>query len=121
MDEQAFQEGEKKDDVSPAELNPKDQNNSSNVNVDDIPITKPKTFEELLEEEMQKGQDGGGIVAHKPPSMQAQTGTSKAKEFLKRKTTYRGIPQGKVVDKKYYCDNFEQPGGQKLNARASSK
>ena len=39
-------------------------------NIDDIPITKPKTFEELLEEEMQKGSHGGGIVSSsKPPMM----------------------------------------------------
>lgn len=53
--------------------------------------------------------------------MQAQTGTSKSKEFLKRKTTYRGIPDGKVSEKKYYVDNFEQPNGLKLAARGSSK
>ena len=44
--------------------------------IDDIPIPvgKPKTFEELLEEEMRKG-NGGGIVNHtqsqqKSPSRQ---------------------------------------------------
>jgi len=39
---------------------------------------------------------------------------------LKRKSTYRGIPEGKVSEKKYYVDNFEQPGVQKMN-RATSK
>lgn len=33
------------------------------TDVDAILITKPKTFEELLEEEMQKGSQGGGIVS----------------------------------------------------------
>ena len=34
-----------------------------------IPTKKPKTFEELLEEEMAKGEGGGGIqvLAEKPP------------------------------------------------------
>lgn len=53
-------------------------------NVDDIPIpvNKPKTFEELLEEELANGA-GGGIVVEKPkPPIKSQK-----KEFLKRKST----------------------------------
>jgi len=45
--------------------------NAGALDVDDIPIpvSKPKTFEELLEEEMSKGPGGGGIqvMADKPP------------------------------------------------------
>lgn len=41
-----------------------------------IPVNKPKTFEELLEEEMAKG-NGGGIVAEsKSPSKLRQDGTA---------------------------------------------
>lgn len=56
-----------------------------------IPVSKPKTFEELLEEEMRKG-SGGGIIAEEQtsPSRQKQTGTAvtSKKQFLKRKTQY---------------------------------
>ena len=46
---------------------------------------------------MQKGNMGGIVVKNDAPVMQAQTGTSK--QFLKRKTTYRGKPQGQLADK----------------------
>ena len=63
-----------------------------------IPVSKPKTFEQLLEEEMRKG-NGGGIVAEEQtsPSRQKQTGTAVAskKQFLRRKTQYKGIPSGR--------------------------
>ena len=88
--------------------------------IDDIPIpvSKPKTFEELLEEEMRKG-NGGGIVNHtqsqqKSPSRQKQTGTAvhSQKEFLKRRSQYKGIPTGRPQSQakktyKYYSDNFK--------------
>ena len=89
---------------------------SVNNEIDDIPIpvSKPKTFEELLEQEMAKGGKGGGIEAKpgdhvsKPPAKSLQVGTSQPKrEFLKRKSTYRGNPQGKPESKKYYADNFK--------------
>ena len=46
------------------------QKNAPQLDIDEMPIpaSKPKTFEELLEEEMSKGNGGGGIIA--APSMQ---------------------------------------------------
>jgi hypothetical protein len=39
------------------------------LSIDDIPIVKkPKTFEELLEEEIAKGKDGGGGIIAEPKS-----------------------------------------------------
>lgn len=45
-----------------------------------IPVSKPKTFEELLEEEMAKG-DTGGIQVKET----AQNQPNSKKTFLKRK------------------------------------
>lgn len=71
---------------------------------DEMPLAKPKTFEELLQEELSK--NGGEVIppVNKPPVKRAEK-----KEFLKRKEVYQGIPDGKPnVDKnfKYYADNF---------------
>jgi len=49
---------------------PKDnEKKNQSTLIDDlpIPVSKPKTFEELLEEEMRKG-NGGGIVAEEQTS-----------------------------------------------------
>ena len=78
-----------------------------------IPVSKPKTFEELLEEEMAKGNAGGIVANPRSPNRQHQDGSAAAKkEFLKRKNAAYGIPtgRGKSTSKKsyrYYADNFE--------------
>lgn len=65
------------------------KNEPSNQNIDDlpIPVSKPKTFEQLLEEEMAKGAAGGIVAENTMPSKQKQEGTAvPKKEFLRRKT-----------------------------------
>ena len=108
MDENAFNKGESVEKEQPI------RRQTSTVNdVDDIPIPvgKPKTFEELLEEEMRKGEDGGGIqVMNDKPAPQSTAGQKK--QFLKRKSGAPGIPTGRAEPKKsykYYADNFEKP------------
>jgi hypothetical protein len=61
MDENAFNKGDSQDKNDPPIQ--KQMSNAGALDVDDIPIpvSKPKTFEELLEEEMSKGPGGGGI------------------------------------------------------------
>jgi hypothetical protein len=56
-------------------------------------VSKPKTFEELLEMEMSKGEGGGGIqvMNEKPP---VQSNAANKKQFLKRKSG-AGIPTGR--------------------------
>lgn len=81
------------------------------LDLDDVPIpvSKPKTFEELLEEEIAKGGSGGGIVAESSsPKRQIRNGTAvEKKEFLRRKTEQTRIPSGRPSSKyKYYIDNF---------------
>lgn len=82
MDEDAFKHGENEN-YDNAGLD----NRPTNA-IDDIPIpvSKPKTFEELLEEEMAKGNAGGIIANPRSPSKQHQDGSAAGKkEFLKRK------------------------------------
>jgi hypothetical protein len=79
------------------------------MNVDDIVIgnKKPKTFDELLEEEMAKGAGGGITTEGKPkPPVRSNVG----KEFLKRKSTQVSVPIQKKSEKsyRYYTDNFEK-------------
>ena len=76
-----------------------------------IPAGRPKTFEELLEEEMSKGTGAGGIIA---PAMQRQDDTaSNKREFLKKKSS--ALPPAKRPNSryKYYADRF---GGAKQEA-----
>ena len=76
-------------------------------------MSKPKTFEELLEEEMAKGNAGGIVANPRSPHKQHQDGSAAGKkDFLKRKNAAYGIPTGrqKSTSKKsyrYYADNFE--------------
>jgi len=50
-------------------------------------VKQPKTFEQLLAEEMAKGTRGGIIAEKESPSKQIQNGSStQKKDFLKRKT-----------------------------------
>lgn len=66
MDEDTFKHGENEN-YDNAALD----NRPTNA-IDDIPIpvSKPKTFEELLEEEMAKGNAGGIIANPRSPSKQ---------------------------------------------------
>lgn len=95
MDEDAFKHGE-------GEKGDNDRGTPSNAMagnaIDDIPIpvSKPKTFEELLEEEMAKGNAGGIVANPRSPSKLHQDGSAAGKkEFLKRKNTAYGIPTGR--------------------------
>lgn len=113
MDENAFKNGDGEGEMM--RESPKDNNKNA---IDDIPIpvSKPKTFEELLEEEMAKG-NAGGIVANvtqRSPNREQQIGSAAQKrEFLKRKQPSYGVPvntnRNKNEDRKsyrYYADNF---------------
>ena len=56
MDEEAFRNGD-------SENNQGGDNRANAIDEIPIPVSKPKTFEELLEEEMAKG-NAGGIIAN---------------------------------------------------------
>mmetsp|Transcript_36031 Transcript_36031/g.55328 ORF Transcript_36031/g.55328 Transcript_36031/m.55328 type:complete len:124 (+) Transcript_36031:810-1181(+) len=75
---------------------PQRQMSATAQDIDDIPIpvSKPKTFEELLEEEMRKGADGGiKVEGNNQPK------AAEKKQFLKRDTSkFKGIPTGKPND-----------------------
>ena len=78
-----------------------------------LPVSKPKTFEELLEAEMAKG-NAGGIEEHPKPRSKSQQDTStngRKKEFLKRKSVYQGLPKGKPKQVLYYTDAFKEEEG----------
>ena len=80
---------------------------------------RPKTFEELLEEEMSKGTGAGGIIA---PAMQKQDDTaSNKREFLKKKSA--GLPPAKRPNSryKYYADRFEGVGTKKEEPQVEEK
>jgi len=85
------------------------------VNIDDIPIGggKPKTFEELLEENLRKmGPSAQQTLAERPPAEEQK------KEFLKRKS--QKAPVAAPVKKyNYYVDNFEDT--KKREVRANSQ
>ena len=95
MDENALKNGDQNEKIDPPIM----RQTSGVVDVDDMPIPtkKPKTFEELLEEEMAKGEGGGGIqvLAEKPP---VQPNAGNKKQFLKRKSG-AGIPTGRSENK----------------------
>jgi len=87
--------------------------NNQPLDLDDVPIpvSKPKTFEQLLAEEMTKGNGAGGIIARESPSRQRQDMTAQRnkKDFLKRKTTPTPLPKPERPSSKYryYVDNFK--------------
>jgi len=86
---------------------------SNGVDIDEIPIpvSKPKTFEELLEEEMARGTQGGIVAETASPARHKQDGTAVQKrEFLKRKTNMNMPPPRNRGSSKYryYVDNFKQ-------------
>lgn len=96
MDEDAFKQGDGEQ-FDNDRGTPTGNARAANA-IDDIPIpvSKPKTFEELLEEEMAKGNAGGIIANPRSPSKQHQDGSAAGKkEFLKRKNTAYGIPTGR--------------------------
>jgi hypothetical protein len=99
-------------------INPLANNNVSQqaINIDDIPIggaSKPKTFEEILEENLRKmGQDP--MASLPPPTSKSnnfrndeEDDRPNKKEFLKRKSQKAPVA---VQTKKYnyYVDNFEE-------------
>ena len=102
MDENAFKLVAKDKQPQPSE-----RINSQVPDIDDIPIpvNKPKTFEELLEEEMAKGAEAGGIKVIEKPKAPVK---KPQKEFLKRKSTQVSVPPQKKAEKsyRYYTDNF---------------
>ena len=59
MDEDAFKNG----DGDNFDGDPSDNRPTNAIDDIPIPVSKPKTFEELLEEEMAKG-NAGGIIAN---------------------------------------------------------
>lgn len=81
--------------------------NQQVINVDDIPIVRPKTFEELLEENL--GKMG---IKSQPPLPEENPGDDEErkqqkKEFLKRKS--QKAPVAAPTKKyNYYVDNFEE-------------
>lgn len=74
------------------------------LNVDDIPIVKPKTFEELLEENLMKM---GMKVEPISDEIDDEERKQSKKEFLKRKSQKAPVA---VPTKKYnyYAENFEE-------------
>jgi hypothetical protein len=84
------------------------------VNIDDIPVgpTRPKTFEELLEENLRKmGQNPNDIVVPENTNTfnrGEEEERHQKKEFLKRKSqkaTVTAVPSKKY---NYYVDNFDE-------------
>lgn len=101
MDENAFK-------LVSKDKEPAVRQNSQVLDVDEIviPVKKPKTFEELLEEEMAKGAGGGIKVEEEKPKPKPPA----QREFLKRKSTQVTVPPAKKAEKsyRYYTDNFEK-------------
>lgn len=96
MDEDAFKHGDGEQ-FEDGRTTPSGTAKAANP-IDDIPIpvSKPKTFEALLEEEMAKGNAGGIIANPRSPHREHQDGSAAAKkEFLKRKNAAYGIPTGR--------------------------
>jgi hypothetical protein len=85
------------------------------MNIDDIPIGggRPKTFEELLEENLKKmGQDPGTAqneYDNQRDEVEGDDGKPQKKEFLKRKSLKATAPQNTQIKKyNYYVDNFDE-------------
>ena len=100
LDEQSLRNGDQgRDSENRKDKNKQQESMRSNDGgvsnpIDEIPIKAkaPKTFEQLLEEEMAKGAGGGGIVAQpqQSPSKAKQTDSALPKrDFLRKNTNLR--------------------------------
>lgn len=97
------------------------------MNIDEIPIGggAPKTFEELLEENLRKMGGGGDNFSSQPlheslyNREEEEKPAQPKREFLKRKTqksSAAGVPSKKY---NYYVDNFED--SKKREQRSTSQ
>lgn len=135
LDEQSLRNGDRQhDSESRKEKRNQDSQRETSNPIDDMPIKAkaPKTFEQLLEEEMAKGTGGGGIVQAQPqqqsPSKAKQTDSALPKrDFLRKNTNLRQIPSGRVKSNdpsrkkhyRYYADNFN-PKADRLSEKGAS-
>jgi hypothetical protein len=92
------------------------------INIDDIPIggTKPKTFEEILEENLRKmGQDPSAVLPDSNPQSRVnEDEEGRKKEFLKRKSQKSNAVAVPTKKYNYYVENFEE--GKKKETRSTS-